>query len=255
MEFKFNLRILLGLILAAAIATAGIAALAMKGRQGSGEPRIENKTRSLVIESVVELNNSSGESPKKWRHFQITVRNGYSQAVVAYAFRQQDDSVGKGSTGGVETNGAPIGWTLLPNGTDTTQISVAPEGEVIITLSAVLLEDSTGDGDSQVLSRLRDVRAGVKMAYEQILPILRRAIAGNAAESEAAIQSLRAEIAGAPEEPSVPLNLKRGFYEAKNLVGINLSEIAAKRSSNKELQNRSDVAKLVTRIEEILAKL
>lgn len=186
----------------------------------------------------------------------MTVRNGYSQPLVAYSLQQQDSAVGKGSVARVETNGATIGWVLPPNGTDATFFGAPSEGEVVITVAAVLLEDGTGDGDSPALSRLQEVRAGVKLAYQQIVPLLRRE--ANSTEGVApdiALQSLEGEIAAISEEKTVPPNLRRGFHEGRQFLVTNLKELESKLRSGQNLQHRSEIAKITARVEEILAKL
>jgi len=251
----FSPRFAIGLLLVLVTAIAGVAVWARKGSNGTDQLRIENKTRSLIVESVAELETIQIEPQKKRRRFKVTVKNGYSQSLVAYSFRQQDSSVGKGTVSGVETNGATIGWVLPPNGTDATSFLAPSEGEVVITLAAVLLEDGTGDGDTQALSRLREVRAGVKMAYQQIVPLLRRA--ANSTEAVApdiAFQSLEGEIAAIPEK-TVPPNSRRGFHEAKEFLVTNLKELESKFRSDQNLQHRSEISKILARVEEMLAKL
>jgi hypothetical protein len=252
----FRPRFAIGLLLVLVTAIGGVAVWARKGSDGTGQLRMENKTSSLIVESVAELETIQIEPQKKRRRFKVTVKNGYGQPLVAYSFRQQDGSEGKGSVSGVETNGATIGWVLPPNGTDATSFLAPSEGEVVITLAAVLLEDGTGDGDIEELSRLREVRAGVKMAYQQIVPVLRRA--ANSTEAVApdiAIQSLEGEIATIPEEKTVPPNLRRGFHEAKEFLVTNLKELKSKLRSGQNLHHRSEIAKINARVEEILAKL
>src|SRR6185503_19317864 len=143
-----------------AVLIGAVASWARKSNHSLPQLQVGNKTRALIIESIADLGTFQVGN-KQRRRFTVTVKNGYSQPVVAYAFQQKDDSLGVGTTGGTETNGAAIGWALPPNGTDRTHFGAPGEGEIVITLAAVLLEDGSGDGDFEPLSRLKENRAGV----------------------------------------------------------------------------------------------
>lgn len=251
----FSPRIAIGLLLVLVTAIAGVAVWARKGSDGTAQLRIENKTRSLVVESVVELQLTQIGGQKTRRTFKMMVRNGYSQPLVAYSFREQHSGVGEGSVARFETNGATNGWVLPPNSIDTTYFSAPSEGEVMITAAAVLLADGSGDGDTQALTRLREVRDGVKMAYQQIVPILRRAtISTEPVAPDVAVQSLAGELSAIADE-AVPPNLRRGFHEGKQFLEMNLKELESKLRSRQNLQHRSEIAKLTARVEENLSKL
>ena len=112
MRHLFSSRFAVGLLLVLVTAIAGVAVWARKGSNGTDQLRIESKTRSLIAESVAELETIQIEPQKKLRQFKMTVKNGYSQPLVAYSLQQQDSGVGNGSVARVETNGATIGWVL-----------------------------------------------------------------------------------------------------------------------------------------------
>ncbi len=249
-----NSRIVLGLVLCAALIGA-VGAWARKANHGISQFQIGNKTRSLIVESIAELDPVQ-VGQKTLRRFKVTVKNGYSQPVVAYALEQQDASVGKGTTAGVETNGASVGWALAPNATDETLITASAEGEVVINVAAVLLEDGRGDGDTARLTRLKEVRAGVKVAYEQIIPLLRRASNSTADQgSEADLQSLENEISATVDEKTVHVNLRRGFDDAKNLLLSELRELQNQARSGRKVEYRSEITKIKARVGERVAKL
>ncbi len=255
MRDLFRSRFAIGLLLVLVTAIAGAGGWTRKVSNANEQPRIENKTRSLIVESVVEFELNQGEPQRKWRRFKMTLRNGYSQPLLAYSLQQQDSGVGEGTVARVETNGATNGWVLPPNAIDTTYFSAPSEGEVVITAAAVLLADGAGDGDIQALTRLREIRDGVKMAYRQIAPLLRRA--ANSTEAVApdrAIQSLGREIATLPDN-AIPPNLRAGFHEAKQFLVNSLNDVENKLRSSQGLQHRSEIAKMTAAVEEILAKL
>ena len=249
-----NSRIVLGLVLCAALIGA-VGAWARKANHGISQLQVGNKTRSLIVESITELGTVQ-VGQKKLRQFKVTVKNGYSQPVVAYAFEQQDLTVGNGTVGGVETNGASVGWALAPNATDETLFTAPAQGEVVISVAAVLLEDGRGDGDTARLARLKEVRAGVKVAYQQIMPLLRRASNSTADQGSAAdLLSLENEISGTVDEQTVHANLRRGFADAKNLLLSELRQLQNQARSGRKVEYRSEIAKIKARVEERVAKL
>lgn len=227
-------------------------ALSRRGSH-SNDLRVVNKTSSLIIESVAEM--QSSHSPERQRSFKLTLRNGYSQPVVAYSFRQIDTSVPSNSFAGFETNGATNGWALQPKATDTTYFSAPAEGEIVVTLAAVMLADGTGEGDTAALTRIREDRAGVKMAYDRIVPLLRGAATStDNIVSDEAVQSLDNQISTLPDT-EIPPNLRRGFLEGKQFLAMSLGDLRAKLRRIQSLEHRPEITKFAHRVDEIRAKL
>lgn len=248
-------RFAVGILLVMSITAAAIVVSATNGRNHTDRLRIENKTRSLIVESVKDLGAIRAVAQKEVSRFEVVVRNGYDKPIVAYSIRVEDSSTGKDTISAVERGGLVDDWALEPNGTDAAHVSTASEGEVVLTLFAVMFEDGTGDGDTDDLTRLQETRAGVKMAYEQIAPVLRRAISDNKfVMSDAAIQSLEDEVATITDR-DVPQNLTRGFAQAKSYIGLELSDLKEKLRAKPNLEHRAEINKRLEKIEKALAKL
>ena len=237
------------------MSTAAAAAVWASAGQRPAGIRVENKTRSLVVESVSDRWEIPTGEQEGRRHFKITVRNGYSKPVAAYCFRQIDNSLNAGERAGVEINGATVGWVLPPGETQVTPFGAAAEGEVVIVVSAVLLEDGSGDGEPEELSKLRNVRAGVKTAYQHAIPLLRRAAADDSLTPDALIQSLKSEIAAIPRGNPRVSGLNRGLEDGKDVIARDLVEIENHLLSGRGLRHRAEHTKLLTPLEEALAKL
>lgn len=245
-------RLLIGLAVCVVLIGA-FGAWAQKANDDIAQLEVVNKTTALIVESIAELS-AVPAGKKQVRRFKITVKNGYPQPVVAYSFDQKDNSVGEGSTAGTETNGSTIGWTLAPNATHVAEVYTVSEGTVVLTLAAVLLKDGSGDGDAQTLSRLKEVRAGVKLAYEQIIPLLGRASESNENSGAATVvQSLEEEITRIADERKVDVNLRRGFRNAKDLVLADLHELKAR--PGPYLEYPVEISKIKTRVEDVLKEL
>jgi uncharacterized protein (UPF0147 family) len=212
--------------------------------------RMENKTRSLAVESVENSREVQGRS-----QFAVTVRNGYDKPIVAYSIRVEDGSTDKDTISAVERGGLVDDWSLPPNATDIAHVSASSEGNIVLTIFAVMFEDGTGDGDTDDLMRLQEVRAGVKLAYQRIAPILRRAAnETNAVGSDEATQSLEGEVASINDK-EVPMNLRRGFAQAKAYIGSELKELKDKVRSKPSLKYGEEVNKKAKELEKALAKL
>lgn len=233
------------------LCTAAAVVWATNGRDDTDRLRVRNLTRSLSVESVA----SPPGALKKAGRFVVTVRNGYDKPVVAYSIRVEDGSTDKDTISAVERGGHTDGWSLPPNATDVARVSASPEGDVVLTVSAVLFDDGTGDGDADALTRMREVRAGIKIAYQQLVPILRRAAGeGQADASGAALQSLEDEVALVSDR-EVPVNLRRGFVQARDYVAFELRELKSELRSKPGLKYGAEVGKKLEKIEKALTKL
>ena len=232
-----------------AIATIMIIASPKQISSNTDRLRLENKTRSLMIESVKNLGEGQGRS-----RFSLTLRNGYDKPIIAYSIRVEDSSTDKDTISAVERGGLVDDWSLPPNATDTSHVT-ASEGDVVLTIFAVMFEDGTGDGDVNDLTRLQETRAGVKLAYQRITPILRRAASENReVVSDEVTHSLEGEVASINDK-GVPRNLRRGFAQAKAYIGSELKELKDKLRSEPGLKYGEEINKKAKAIEKALAKL
>jgi uncharacterized protein (UPF0147 family) len=233
-----------------AIATIMIIASPKQINSNTDGLRLENKTRSLIIESAKNLGEGQGRS-----RFALTVRNGYDKPVIAYSIRVEDSSTDKDTISAVERGGLVDDWSLPPNATDTAHVAASSEGDVVLTIFAVMFEDGTGDGDVNDLTRLQETRAGVKLAYQRITPILRRAASENReVVSDEVTHSLEGEVASINDK-EVPRNLRRGFAQAKAYIGSELKELKDKLRSEPGLKYGEEINKKAKAIEKALAKL
>jgi hypothetical protein len=227
---------------------------ATQGSPAADRVRVENKTSSLAVVSVEDMG-AVGAEPQKMSRFVVTVRNNSGKPVMAYSVRVEDGSTEKDSISAVERGGLTDDWSLPPNGTDVVRVSAASEGKVVLTLYAVMFEDGTGDGDRNDLRRLHEVRAGVKLAYQRLVPILRRAAREDgAATPDAALQALEEELASV-SETTVPMNFRRGFVQAWDYVGMELDDVKGRLRSDPSLKHGTEINKKLEKIEKALAKL
>ncbi|HWT02206.1 MAG TPA: hypothetical protein VN256_18285 [Pyrinomonadaceae bacterium] len=221
------------------------------GRPGADRVRVENKTRSLAVVSV----NDAGAVKAGLSQFDVTVRNGSDKPVAVYSIRVEDSSTDEGTVSAVERGGLTDNWSLPPNGTDVVRVTAASGGNVVLTVYAVMFEDGAGEGDRNDLRRLHEVRAGVKLGYQRIAPILRRAAKENGTvAADAAVRVLSDEVASV-SETAVPLNFRRGFVQARGFVGTELDDVKGRLRSDPSLRHGAEVGKKLAQIEKALARL
>ena len=244
-----NLRIVFGLFLCLTLISAA-SAWPQQVNHGIRRLQISNKTQFLTIVSVTELNGIQ-TADKSLRRFQVTVRNGYSLPVVGYAFEKQDVDVGNG-TASIEKNGACVGWAVAPNATDDTIFTAPAEGKVVINLSAVLLEDGQGDGEVTQIVEMMNLRAGVKAAFQEVIPVLQRVTDQGA---EVNPQSLENEIFTALTPQTIDASLRRGFADAKHFFSSEMRQLKNLAHLGREVEYHSALTTLKARLEERVVKL
>ncbi len=210
-----------------------------ESRQTSKDVRVEYKTNSLVAEDLVEIRRSKNRGdqgdPTTLRTFEVKLRNNSEKPIVYFSLVVKDATTTEKSTSGFERNGMTDEWSLLPNEVDVNRFFPASEGEVVLVVEAVLFNDGTGEGDSTELLRLRNHRAGMKLAYQEIAPLLQRSL--NEKENVdpvSTLQSLEKEVASMSEEKA-PMNQKRGYIQAKRYIIHQLEDLRNSLSSKSKL--------------------
>jgi hypothetical protein len=233
--------------------TLGIAGLSIwTSVHGKNVERVivENKTRSLKVESIKDLGLNDNLSM-----FEITLRNNYDKPISIYRLRVSDEFTPKGEINAVEKGGLADRWVLKPNETSVTRYSANQNGKVFLTIAAVLFEDGTGDGDIYDLTRLQEIRAGVYIAFQKIIPILQESIKSNESViSEEIIQELERKV-GQVDDKNVLDNSKRGFALAKNYVVYELKDIEDKISSKVSFNASEEITAKINEIKSALTKL
>lgn len=231
----------------------GIAGFAIwKSVQSKNVERVsvENKTRSLTVESVKE----SSEKNKRSK-FEITLKNNYDKSIAAYRVRVSEEFAGKTDVSVVERGGLIVGWVLNPNEIKVEEFIIKPEVKTILTIAAVIFEDGTGDGEIVELTRLQEIRVGVRLGFQKIIPILQNAAkTGESFSSNSVIQSLEEKIKQL-DDKDVPDESKPGFALAKSYMSIEMKDIKDAKTRNSNFSVDTVVAAKIAEIESALTKL
>lgn len=239
-----------------------------ESRQTSKDVRVEYKTNSLVAEDLVEIRKSKSQTERdnqvNWRTFEVKLKNNSEKPITDFSLVVKDAKTPENSTSGFRRGGMTDGWSLLPNEVDVNRFSAAPEGEVVLVVEGVLFDDGTGEGDSTELLRLRSNRAGMKLAYQEIVPLLQRSLNEKEnADPISALQSLEKEVASMSVEKA-PMNQKGGYHQAKQYILTELQDLRNSLSSKSKLiyiseseikgEYTSKIAEQLARIERTIAK-
>jgi len=220
--------------------------------QGKNTDRVtvENKTTSLIVESISPLSQTVETST-----FEIKLKNNNEKPISIYSLRVSDELTEKDTTSGVEINGLADGWTLKPNEEHSTTFSAASKGKVLLTIAAVLFEDGTGDGDTTELTRLQEIRAGVWMAFNKIVPLLKDSVkTGPSVLTTPKIESLEKEVSQINDR-DVPDNSKPGFAFARNYIGYELKDIRINTQKAPGFGPAEKIAEKFNRFEATFVKL
>lgn len=250
MSSKSRSRFIIIFVVCLIIATA-ISSQATREKQTGTIVRVENKLHVLQIVSIREINLGNGMN----HVFNLEVMNTSDKAVVSYVLLNKNGS-------SVTSTGATTGWSLAPGETNIETVSVNGN-EYPPILFAALLEDGTGDGDPQEVSRMRDYRAGVEKQFQRAIPILQGAKnAPESAQASAVLDELQSRLSALPEEavgPNVSLGMASGIQAAKEfIISIQLKSLKNKLKDNNEIKLQTvqlDFSEILTRIEGAQTKL
>jgi hypothetical protein len=211
---------------------------------------IENKTRSLKVESIRESVESSSSS-----FVEITFRNTSDKPIGAYRIRVSEELEGKNEQSAVERGGLLADWVLNSNEIKVEKFYINPKGKTHLTVAAVIFEDGAGDGEIDELNRLREIRVGVRLGFQKIVPIFQEVAKTNQSlASGNAIESLVEKVKQL-DDRDVPDDSKRGFALAKSYVSIELEDLAEAKNRNPNVNLNNEVASKLTKIESALTKL
>lgn len=130
---------------------------------------------------------------------------------------------------------------------------------------ALILEDGTSDGDRQAVKELRQYRSGIRIAINEFLPKLQRAIRSRKESLQSAIHDVRSETLGLPELPdaSLPYYTRLGIHDQRWRIAEELRILAEDRqpgydslslTKKQELQY-GGLSRIVGTYERVLAAL
>lgn len=209
---------------------------------------VENKTLSLVVESVKELGEKNDQSM-----VEVSLRNNSDKPISAYRVRVTEEFDGKKEVSVVERGGLIVDWVLKPNEIKVEKFLIKPKGKTHLTIAAVLFEDGTGDGGTADLTRLQEIRVGVRMGFQRIAFILKDTMENESSLSDTAIQLMEEKVKQLSDE-NVPDKSKPGFALATGYMNIELKDIRDEKSRNSDFNANSKVVTKLAKIESALTK-
>jgi hypothetical protein len=247
---KFNKKYLTAFLTLVVFGIAGFAVWNSAQSKNIDRVFIENKTRALIVESVKDLDIGGDRSL-----FEVTLKNNCEKPISYYRLNISDDSTKKGELSGVERGGLTDGWTLKPNETSTSRFSAAQTGKVFLVIAALLFEDGTGDGDANNLSSLQEIRSGVVLGFQKIIPFIKEETkTSDSLATESAIGELEMKVQQF-DEKDIPDVFKRGFALAKGYVKFELQDLREKMGRKPGFDAIEEFSAKVAAMESRLLKL
>jgi len=139
-----------------------------------------------------------------------------------------------------------------------------PELDILgIGILAVMFDDGTSDGTATAIKEIRKYRSGIRIAIQEVLPRLEKALRSETQTLAKAIESLSAEISALPEirESSFPYDTRLGIHDERWRIVQEL-QMTERRSSNtmispeqrQELQQTA-LSRIVGNCQGIVARL
>jgi len=184
---------------------------------------VENKALSLIVLAIEE----KGLVPEfrerglgDWVLFYVTLRNDYDRPVAVYKIDVWDET--RAEKTGNQAGGSFLSKsTFKPGQIIQTNFLISPEGKAVLTTSAVIFEDGTGDGDTAALARLQEERRGVGMAYQKLVPILRDTLnRPDSLATRSAVLELKDKLYSVWPDKCSSEAIINGFYFAKSFSFI-----------------------------------
>lgn len=249
-KMKFNKKYLTAFLPLVVLGIAGFAVWDSAQSKNIERVSIENKTRALTVESVKDLDKGGDVSL-----FEVTLKNNGEKPISYYRLYISDDSTKKGELSGVERGGLTDGWTLKPNETSISRFSAAKKGKVFLVVAAALFEDGTGDGAANDLSSLQEIRSGVVLGFQKIIPFIKEETkTSDSLANETAIGELEKKVQQF-DEKEIPDVFKRGFALAKGYVKFELQELREKMGRKPGFDAIEEFSVKVAAMESRLSKL
>lgn len=210
---------------------------------------IENKTQSLIVESVEEAEKNDNQIT-----ILVSLKNNYKKAISAYRIRVSEKFKGTSDDSAVERGGLMIDWVLNPSETKIEKFIVNPEGKTYLTVAAVIFEDGTGDGEPLELAKLQDIRVGVLLGLQKVNEIYKdNSKKGNSFSSEESINDFQEKIEQL-DDRDVPDNSKRGFALVKSYLKIELNDIKGGKAVDANFNPETEIMNKLSEIETLLIK-
>jgi hypothetical protein len=249
-KMKFNKKYLSAFLPLIVLVIAGFAVWNSAQSKNIERIIIENKTRALIVESVKDLDKGGDKSL-----FEVKLRNNGDKPISYYRFYISDDSTKKGDLHGVEKGGLTDGWTLKPNETSTNRFSADKTGKVFLVVAAVLFEDGTGDGAPDALSSLQEIRAGVVLGFQKIIPFIKEETkTSDSLATDTAIGELEKKVRQM-DEKEIPDVFKRGFAQTQSYVKFELQALREKMNRKPDFNAAEGFSAKVATMESRLLRL
>lgn len=214
--------------------------------------QIINRVGSIRAESLKQVSQS-----EHLFHFEVTVRNISPQPIKAITLKIEDAQASQTSISTSNVNGLSNDWVLMPNETVRMLFDVPITGKVRAIFVAAMFDNGNTEGDNYFTEKLKNKKEGIKLAYQRILPILRRNSNLLTDDStDEVFDGIINEIKSI-DQASIPEQLKIGFLDGKNDLVSSINYLKGQRNNpqrNYPLKSKETYLTNLTRIERVLGR-
>lgn len=240
--------------LVSSMVTGLVLIVAWSSAQSQVQNRVQiiNKLTSIRAESVREINRGEHLS-----QFETIVRNVSPQPIKAITLKIEDSQTVQDSIDTSSANGLNNDWVLMPNETVNMRFDAALGGNVRVIFVAVMFDNGNTEGDRYFTEQLKNKKEGIKLAYQRILPILRRT--SNLLTDDVPDEALEAMIneVKSIDQTNIPQELTVGFLNGRTDIVSSLEYLKKQKNNprkNRPLKPKEICLKNLARIERVLGK-
>lgn len=219
------------------------------------EPRVLNQTRAFQLIS----------QKRDDKHFLLTLKNGYSKNINGYTVTQGLDTSTSARVS-IEEDFIFGDKLIAPGETYVVRIPISEHApasgsvyqqEQDINVAAVIFDDGTGDGDSNVIKRTKERRRGERIQLEHILPLFQAVLDSQDADLPAAVDNLESRIASLPKiaENELSPSVKSGLQGVKEMLLQAAQTLKRNSQRLSHLNLREELTKVTSHYEKVKAKL
>jgi hypothetical protein len=214
-------------------------------------PRVTNKTSSVRISNVRQLNNGDVE---------VTLLNQSTKAIYAYTMITSEHPTRKGITAFATAAPVAPGETTaerIPGGNLESAAARNPDGVAEIVVSAVYFEGGIAEGDAGDSEKLKRTMGGMKEQSKLALRVLRDARTSPEQDATRLLDAVESQAASMPvKDESAPSSHEREFGRASVNDRL-LGEIKKlqKRKASPGFDAKSQLSELISYYERLAEKL
>jgi hypothetical protein len=214
-------------------------------------PTIQVATLAQNIEAVAVKENESG--------VQLSLRNGYDKPITAFVVSPGGSHFIITEFIGTDKLIAP-GASYVQEYTLPTQVDKPNQTSIrehVITVLAVVFEDKTGEGNTNIIKGILDKRSAEKLQIDRILPLLTGLLRASEENVRGSLETARVRLGELPEkkEETDSSDVRSGLHNVKERALRQINELEELRKERGDAMFLSALRLMKEQYEQKRAKL